>query len=193
MSRRIPILPTLIVAAACATMIGLGIWQLQRAAWKNGLLDQYRTAQNLPAIAYPAVPTKDTPLFRRSSVMCLAPMQWRAIAGRNRKGQPGWSHIAQCSTGAEGPGAVIDVGWKTSFAPPKWSGGMVSGVIVPDQEAIIRLVSDAPILGEAEPSAPMTPDDIPNNHMAYAIQWFLFSAVAALIYGLALRRRRKNG
>ena len=36
--RRLPILPTIIVAAAVAVMIGLGIWQLQRAEWKNRLI-----------------------------------------------------------------------------------------------------------------------------------------------------------
>ena len=29
--RRLPLIPTLVVAAAVATMIWLGIWQLQRA------------------------------------------------------------------------------------------------------------------------------------------------------------------
>jgi surfeit locus 1 family protein len=31
MTRRIPVIPTLIVAAAVATMIALGIWQLRSA------------------------------------------------------------------------------------------------------------------------------------------------------------------
>jgi cytochrome oxidase assembly protein ShyY1 len=31
MIRRLPVLPTIIVAAAVALMIGLGIWQLQRS------------------------------------------------------------------------------------------------------------------------------------------------------------------
>src|SRR5205085_173423 len=36
--RRLPLIPTIIVAAAVAIMIGLGVWQLQRARWKEGLL-----------------------------------------------------------------------------------------------------------------------------------------------------------
>src|SRR3546814_3746398 len=32
---RLPILPTLVVAAAVAVMIGLGFWQLERKAWKE--------------------------------------------------------------------------------------------------------------------------------------------------------------
>jgi surfeit locus 1 family protein len=50
MTRRIPVLATIIVAAAVALMIGLGIWQLQRAKWKEQLLAQYAQAQKLPPI-----------------------------------------------------------------------------------------------------------------------------------------------
>ena len=33
---------------------------------------------------------------------------------------------------------------------------------------------------------------VPNNHFAYAIQWFLFAGIALLIYGLALRKRLRE-
>ena len=46
---RLPLIPTLFVAAAVATMIGLGIWQLQRAAWKEALLADYGRGVALPA------------------------------------------------------------------------------------------------------------------------------------------------
>ena len=38
MSRKLPLVPTIIVAAAVAVMIGLGIWQLRRADEKSRLL-----------------------------------------------------------------------------------------------------------------------------------------------------------
>ena len=38
MSRKLPLVPTIIVAAAVAVMIGLGVWQLQRAGEKSRLL-----------------------------------------------------------------------------------------------------------------------------------------------------------
>ena len=31
--------------------------------------------------------------------------------------------------------------------------------------------------------------DVPNNHLAYAVQWFIFAAAALIIYILAVRRR----
>jgi cytochrome oxidase assembly protein ShyY1 len=38
-------------------------------------------------------------------------------------------------------------------------------------------------------SAPPDVATIPNNHTMYAVQWFIFAALAVVIYGLALRRR----
>ena len=46
--RRLPLLPTLVVAGAVAVMIGLGIWQLQRAAWKERLLAEYARRGGAP-------------------------------------------------------------------------------------------------------------------------------------------------
>jgi surfeit locus 1 family protein len=42
-------------------------------------------------------------------------------------------------------------------------------------------------------AAPPSPDDVPNNHLAYAVQWFFFAAVALVIYALALRKRWREG
>jgi surfeit locus 1 family protein len=54
----------------------------------------------------------------------------------------------------------------------------------------LLLVADAPAPGLAANS---TPDwrIVPNNHLSYAGQWFLFAAIASVIYGLALRSRRR--
>jgi surfeit locus 1 family protein len=193
MTRRIPILPTLFVAAACATMIGLGGWQLQRAKWKDGLLEGYKAAANLPEIAYPAFPLKDGAdryYYRRAGGMCLAVTGWRAVSGRNVKGMSGWAHIAECSTGAEGPGMPVDVGWSKSPANPMWAGGDVNGMIAPDRKSVFRLVSSKALAPGLDQSEPPSLEAIPNNHMAYAIQWFLFAGVAAMIYALALRLRK---
>jgi len=188
---RFPLVATVVVAAVVLTMIGLGIWQLSRAGEKRELIASYRAAAGQPPIGWPTVPGRNEELlYRRATGFCTQVMGWRTIAGRNRAAQPGWSHIAACRTGGlEGPGMQVDMGWGRAHQPPQgWRGGEVAGVIAPDRENGIRLVSATPAPG-LEPTAPPNPEDLPNNHLMYAWQWFFFALTAAVIYVLALRRR----
>lgn len=192
MKGRVPLLPTLLVLLAAAAMIALGVWQLHRRTWKEGLLAEYAAAVRKPAVAFPRIPTDQSLLFRRSSAFCLQPIDWRASAGRNKAGASGYRHVADCRTGAEGPGVAIDMGWSQSPDAPVWKGGEVSGTIGADHDRQVLLVSAAAAPGLV-PSEPPSMADIPNNHFAYAIQWFLFAGVAVTIYAIALWRRRRAG
>jgi len=191
MKKSFPIIGTLVVAAAVITMIALGIWQLQRADWKNALLASYEAASDMPAVSFPNVPIKeDAPIYRKSSVNCIEVASWRATSGRNAKGVAGWAHIASCQTGGgEGPGAKVVVGWSKHLLTPTWTGGIIDGVIAPDSKSIIRLVASEPIEG-LEKNQPPSLDDIPNNHFAYAMQWFFFAGIALIIFVLAARQRK---
>jgi cytochrome oxidase assembly protein ShyY1 len=194
MTRKLPLLPTLVVGIAVAIMIALGFWQLRRAGEKEALLAQYRAAQNQPPISFPTSPIHSDrlPLFRYSTGVCLRPVLKRSTAGQNRSGEPGYVHIIECSTGAEGPGMSVEVGWsKNPNVAIKWPGGPVSGIIAPDRKTRMRLVAATSPPG-LEPSAPPSIDQIPNNHRSYAVQWFLFALIAAVIYGLALRKKLKD-
>lgn len=191
MSRRLPLVPTILVAGAVVVMIGLGVWQLQRARWKEGLIAQLQAAQTVPPIAYPTVPLKDAelPLFHHATAVCLQPTGRRVTAGQNVKGETGYVVIVDCRTGAEGPGLAVEVGWSRNPAVQfDWPGGPVSGVIAPDSRNRMRLVAASAPEG-LETAAPPSVEQIPNNHRSYAIQWFAFAGIAALIYGLALRQR----
>ncbi|MEQ9662944.1 MAG: SURF1 family protein [Parasphingopyxis sp.] len=190
--RNLPVIPTVLVALAVATMIGLGIWQIQRKAEKEALVDRYASTSALPPVAWPEPPDTEL-LYRRATGFCLEPVDWRSIAGQNREGEAGWQHIASCRTGGgEGPGMQVVVGWSASMEPPEdWEGGEVSGIIALDPEYEIRLVSEDAAPG-LQPVARPDPADMPNNHLLYAIQWFFFAGAAALIYVLALRKRMRS-
>ncbi len=194
--KRVPILASLVVAAAVATMIALGFWQIRRAHWKEQVLAQYQAAQKLPPIAFPTMPSKGKlPLFRWATGYCLKPVGQRAIAGQNRQGESGYAHIVQCSTGAEGPGMAVDIGWsRDPNATWNWGGGPVSGVIAPDRLQRIRIVAASAPPG-LEPSALPTIESAvqvtPAGHRFYAFQWFAFAAMALVIYVLALRKRAR--
>ena len=194
MMKRLPIIPTIIVVAAVALMIGLGIWQLRRAEWKERLLTQYAEAEKLPPIAFPTGPLRanQLPLFRHATGVCLRIAGKRAMAGENRAGEPGYVQVVDCVTGAEGPGMSVELGWsKDPNAKFSWPGGPVSGVIAPDRRSRIRLVAASAPPG-LQPSAEPSLASIPNNHRSYALQWFAFAATALVIYGLALRKKLKD-
>jgi surfeit locus 1 family protein len=195
MTRRVPIVATIVVIAAAAFMVYLGVWQLQRAKWKEGLIAQYAKAEQLPPIVYPTVPlrTDQLPLFRHATGVCLRVVGRRAQAGENRAGESGYVHILDCSTGAEGPGMSVEVGWsKNPNARVAWTGGLASGIIVPDRRSRIRLVAaSAPVgldpskLPDVETASPITP----SGHRGYAATWFSLAAIALIIYALAVRKR----
>lgn len=204
--RRMPVIPTIVVGLAVAAMIALGIWQLERLHWKEALLAEYAANERKPATAFPQIPIGDAWLFRHATAFCLRPVSWTTEAGRNLDGQVGWRQIAMCATGAEGPGFAVQMGIaRDPGAHPDWKGGSVAGFIshAPDHTPLIAmmlghaqpktlmLVADTPLPG-LEPNAGPDLSSVPNNHFAYAVQWFLFAAVALAVYGFALRRRWKG-
>ena len=84
---------------------------------------------------------------------------------------------------------------KNPNAKVNWSGGPVSGVIVPDRRSRMRLVaatappglepSKVPDVRSASPVSPA-------GHYGYAATWFGLAAVALIIYALALGKRRRK-
>lgn len=198
MSRRLPLIPTIVVIAAVAVMVGLGIWQMQRAKWKEALLARYAQAERLPPITWPTVPLRDEqlPLFRHATGVCLRPAGKRAIAGENVAGETGYAQIIDCVTGAEGLGMSVQVGWsKDPNAKVNWSGGPVSGIIVPDRRSRMRLVaaSAPPGLQRSKPPEVSSVSPVtPAGHRGYAATWFSLAAIALIIYGIAVRKRLRE-
>jgi surfeit locus 1 family protein len=188
MTRRVPLLPTMIVAAAVATMIALGVWQLQRKHWKESLLARYQAAETMSAdVPWPRTPEEvERALYRHARVFCDRVTGIGAIAGRSAQGESGWAHVATCELDG-GAGADIALGWSRKPADVAWGGGEVSGFVAPAAKGA-RLIAAPPQAGLAQLAAP-DPLDLPNNHLSYAVQWFFFAATAAVIYVLALRKR----
>ncbi len=188
MTRRVPIIPTLVVLAAVALMVRLGFWQLDRLHQKEALLVRYAAAQAMnsdapfPRDAASAIAL----LYRHATLNCLRATKPSVIAGRNTRSESGMAHTAICAR-SDGGEALVVLGWSRSPAEAAWAGGAISGVVAPGP----RLVADPPVAG-LEANARPDPTDLPNNHLSYAAQWFLFAFTALVIYGLALRKRLKG-
>ena len=198
--RRLPLLPTLLVAAAVAMMIGLGFWQLRRAEWKDRLIAEYTDNAALPPVDLDPLIRRGTegevPLaFRRVLITCWAGnTQTRVRGGRSLRGEPGWVYIVACRPTEEGDFAGnldVNVGW--SARPDAVEQVSLRGVVAGRLGAVERgrlvTLTAARPLAPLEASAPASIDNIPNNHLSYAFQWFFFAATAVVIYLLALRRR----
>lgn len=180
MTRRVPIFSTIIVLAAVVTMIGLGIWQLGRRAEKEALIASYEAAAGAgDPVGFPSEGEGEALLFRRSNIDCQGVRKIEAVSGTSDKGQKGWVQRAFCTSGT-----IVDLGFSRDIAKPAFTGGAVTGIIAPGP----RLVADPPLAG-LQPMAKPDPGDLPNNHLAYAGQWFFFALTALVIYVLALRRR----
>ena len=191
MTRRLPVFAAMLVATAVAVMIGLGLWQLRRAEWKDELIARYASADALPPIAWPPAGRMDEapPLFRRASGTCAAPRLAKAVAGANRSGETGYVFLVDCAARAGSTPMRVELGWSNNpRASFDWSGGPVSGILAPDRDAGIRLVADRSPSG-LQPSARPSLSAISNNHLMYAIQWFAFAGIALVIFLLASRKR----
>ena len=189
MTRRVPVVPTLIVAAAIATMIALGVWQLGRAQWKADLIARYSQAQAMSAnIPWPRdKAAMEQALFRWSQFTCDRVLGIRPTAATSAAGESGVAQVAHCEVD-EGGEAEVALGWSRPTQQIALNGGRVSGIIGPGGTFGGMLHASPPAPG-LEPLAPPDPSDLPNNHRAYSGQWFFFALTALVIYVLALRRR----
>lgn len=185
MLRRLPVIPTVLVLLAIGVMIRLGFWQLERMHEKDALLARYASAETMSAdVPFPKDEKAAEPvLYRHARIDCRAVTAVTSKAGLNAQGEAGQAHYATCALAGGGSAEVV-LGWSRDPKAPDWRGGAAMGTVAPGP----RLVADPPLAGLAANARP-DPADLPNNHLSYAVQWFLFAVVALVIYALAVRKR----
>ena len=188
MTRRVPIIPTLFVAAAVAAMVALGVWQLRRAEWKADLLARYERAQAMSSnVPWPRTDAElERSAFRWSQFDCQRVLAIRTTAATSADGEKGVAQIARCSIDGGGE-AEVALGWSGPTGQVRWEGGEVSGII-----GARGVLHTAQVPQGLKPLAPPDPNEVPNNHRMYAGQWFFFALTALVIYVLALRRKRRD-
>ncbi|WP_439534737.1 SURF1 family protein [Polymorphobacter sp.] len=204
--RRLPVVPSLIVFLLAAFLVGLGVWQLERREWKRQLILAAEVAPQLPPLGpadYVASMTgRASVQYRRAEMVCrpgpVRPYDLRG--GSSADGQSGFLVLVSCRPDQSlAPDIVVVAGWTRR---PDIGGltldvdAMFKGLIIerPYGDAPGRpqfmLIPDtaAPPLS---PSRMPTPGDLPDNHLAYAGQWFGLAAALLVIYALWLRRRTR--
>jgi cytochrome oxidase assembly protein ShyY1 len=176
------------VAIAVPILVGFGVWQLQRAQWKEALLADLARNSEAPLLDLGTGPIPDTAQFRLVSLALACPGGPATLrAGRNLQGQSGYSALTDCRAG-DSP-VTRDAGWSArpdARALPAvtatFEGRLVKGEGT--SWLLVQSTAEAPLV----PSAPPGLETISNNHLSYAVQWFSFAAILSVIYGLWLRR-----
>lgn len=242
--KRFPLGLTIAAALAFVLISGLGVWQLQRLAWKKDLLARVEALRDAPArpaaaVLAEAANGRDVE-YQRVAAVCMPAAAPSPAAYRYalRDGRVGWRLLTQCRlAGAPYDTILLDRGLVSRFAGVMSPAaavyaepGVVTGVLrkpggrallgpgetptsdaarvfrVIDIGALASLAHDAglsrpsPYLLATESESPeipgvvpaALPQDIPNNHLIYALTWFALAGVLAWFYGALLLRRLKG-
>ena len=219
MTRRM-ILPLLFGLVGCAILIALGVWQLQRLAWKEGILAQISARLTDRPVPLPAAPdpARDKYLPVRVAGRFTGP--GIDVLVSVKEGGAGYRVIAAFQT-EDGRRVLIDRGFlpadqrarpriaataallgtlhwpdeTDSFTPPP---DAARGIwFARDVPAMAAQLQTEPVLivareatGDGITPLPVDPRGIPNNHLNYALTWFSLAAVWAGMTGLLLWRIR---
>jgi surfeit locus 1 family protein len=221
---------TAFVIVAFAVVAGLGVWQLQRLQWKEGLIAQIEARNKAAPISLEdatamAAQGRDPSYYRVRVSGRFDHAKERYLFALSDEGRPGWHVITPLET-EDGETVLIDRGFVPDHlkAPALRAEGEVEGVVavtgivrLPDRQGLFtpdnepeanrwfwrdeaaltrsmfpgKAVRVPPFLLEAErgetpggwPEGGQTRLDLPNNHLQYAITWFLLAAALLGVYG----------
>jgi surfeit locus 1 family protein len=226
---------TALALAALAVLIGLGIWQLERLQWKEGLIAEIEArSTGAPITLAEAIGVarqgRDPNYYRvRVEGRFHHDKERYLFAQSLADGTPGWHVITPLET-AGGDMVLVDRGFVPDALkdPSSRVSGQVEGVVtvtgivrspeiqgsfVPDNEpeanrwfwrdlgAMARsmfpegTVEVAPLFLDAEksdvpgdwPEGGQTRLELPNDHLQYAITWFLLALCLLVIYAVYVR------
>ena len=235
MRSRSLLLFTAFSAAALALLIGLGLWQLQRLEWKQGLIAQIEARAHAEPVALKEAVMRaragDDVGYLRVRVDGRFDNSKERYLYALSDGRPGWHVITPLAT-SDGEIVLIDRGFvpdalkEPSSRPQGEIGDIVTvtglvrnpeirGIFIPDNEPaknfwfwrdLATMAKSmfpagapdiAPFILEAEqsdtpggwPLGGQTKLDLPNNHLQYALTWFLLALCLVVIYVIYVRTR----
>lgn len=110
--RRFPWILTILTAVAIALLIGLGVWQVQRLRWKEGLITAAQAAATRPLEPLDAVLAGGDVEFRKVLMVCpgLATAPYVELQSIH-DGQAGVRLISVCRPAGRADGMLIDRGF----------------------------------------------------------------------------------
>lgn len=221
MSRRL-ILPLLFGLGGTLILLALGVWQLQRLEWKEGVLAEIEARIAAPPVPLPAAPDPARDRFLPVALRgAFTGEELHVLASRKRRG-PGYRIVGAFRT-EDGRRVMVDRGFvpteaKDSPRPPgpaevtgnlHWPDEVDGFTPAPDIAAGIWFARDVPAMaaalgtepvlvvaraptGDGVEPEPVGTAGIPNDHLQYALTWFALAAVWAGMTAFLLWRIRRR-
>ncbi len=202
--RRVPVIPTLLTLVMLAVLVSLGVWQLDRREWKHALIARAAAAPLLPPLEpvdfYRSMTGEDSVQYRRAVLPCSpgTVLPYDLKGGTSAKGDSGYLLLVSCRSDRKPPDIVAVAGWTKrpdAAAVPIHVDTEFDGLIIErpygklEGRPQFMLIPKTAVPG-LEPSRLPSPEELPDSHLSYALQWFSFAATLAVIYGLWLRKRQ---
>lgn len=215
--------PALLGLFGVAILLSLGIWQVQRLAWKQAMLAEIQAGIEAPAGPLPAA-VDPSMKYRPVEVAGRTTGQEVLVLSGTREAGGGYLVISGFET-ADGRRIMVDRGFIPQDArhaprPPvalrvsgnlHWPEEKGSATPEPNLTEGIWFARDVPVMaahlgtepvlivasrveGDAQGVQPIPVgiSGIPNNHLEYAVTWFMLAAVWAgmTVYLMSRIRRR---
>ena len=105
--------PTLATLVLVPLLVGLGVWQLQRAEWKQGLIDANVARAGLPVASLQALlPVTADDQYRRVSVTGHYDLAHQLLLdNRTWQGYPGYEVLTPLQPSTGGAAVLVNRGW----------------------------------------------------------------------------------
>lgn len=109
--KRFPVVLTVLTVAMLAVLIALGVWQVQRLHWKEGLLSASSRSGQMPPAPVDEVLASGAPEFRKVLMVCRGLNTAPFVTLRSiEEGQPGYRLVSACPL-SDGSTVMVDRGF----------------------------------------------------------------------------------
>ena len=216
--------PLILGIAGCAILVSLGLWQVQRMGWKQGMLAQIQASIDADPVPLPATPDPSMKYLPVTVSGTTTGDEIDILSGSKEQGG-GYQIVSRFVTD-DGRAILLDRGFipqesrHLTRGPTRlvvrgnlhWPDEKSSSTPDPNLDENIWFARDVPAMAEAlntdpilvvasfvqgdaqgvEP-IPVAIEGIPNNHLSYAVQWFLIAATwAGMTVALIWRIRQRT-
>ncbi|WP_316013721.1 SURF1 family protein [Roseobacter sp. HKCCA0434] len=214
--------PLIFGTVGCAILLGLGIWQVQRLAWKQDLIARTEVLMNADPVPLPEAPSEEADEYRPVILDGTVLTGELHVITTRRGSGPGFRVIAPFET-AQGRRILVERGYVReaekdadrptgpidSFGILSWPDERTFDTPANDVAANYWFARDVAEMGQvlgtepvlvvnAGPDLPGAPEPMPigaayhNRHLEYAVTWFGLAIGWAFMTGLWIVARRRE-